>query len=850
MSIIIKGGTSNDLASVKPASTPAAATDPALVVTISPNTGSLPIGGSVSVSNFPATQPVSGTLTANIGTTNGLALDTSVNTLLKPASTLAAVTTLGSITSAVTVSQATAANLNATVVGVVTANAGTNLNTSALALDSSVNGISLLQGAATTGQKGVLHMGAVTTASPTYGTGTTSALSLTTAGALRVDASATSQPISGTVLVSSIAAALPTGANTIGAISNTSFIATQTTGTNLHTVVDSGAVTANIGTTNGLALDTSVNLLLKPASTLAAVTAITNTVTVKADTPANQTNALKVDGSAVTQPISAASLPLPTNASTSGLQSTGNGSLSSIDSKTPFLGITVSASSQPVVLASDSAAVPVQMAADKVASGSLTALNSTVIAATNGSGTAVVQLSGTWVGTVTFEGSNDNFATSQGIVAVSLSALAPFSATATINGFYSVISAGFAKVQARMSSYTSGTAVTAFNVSAGNRISVALQGNPANLLMTATQGPAGTGAWKVDGSGVTQPVSGTVVVSTLPSIPTGANTIGAISNTSFIATQTTGSNLHTVIDSGTVTANQGAAPWSENVTQYGGFAISTGVGASGTGIPRVTVANDSNILATQSGTWNISNISGTVSLPTGAATSALQSTGNSSLASIASASGTVAAGTAGTTSFLAGNVFNTTLPTLSSGQQAASQADSNGRMIVTNSPIDGAKTTYSTSATVVPTTAATDIFTITGSATKTIRVLKVKVSGVATTAQTISVFLLKRSTANSAGTSTAPQLVPHDSNSAAPTATVLGYTANPTTGTLVGNLRQDRFTFNLSTNTAQPPLVLDFGDRPGQAVVLRGVAQVLAFNLGGVSLAGGSVSLSIEWTEE
>lgn len=99
----------------------------------------------------------------------------------------------------------------------------------------------------------------------------------------------------------------------------------------------SGAITANVGTTNGLALDTSVNSLLKPASTLAAVTAvgsITSTVVVKADTAVNQTNALKVDGSATTQPVSAATLPLPTGAATSALQSTGNTSIASIDTKT------------------------------------------------------------------------------------------------------------------------------------------------------------------------------------------------------------------------------------------------------------------------------------------------------------------------------------------------------------------------------------------------------------------------------------------------------------------------------------------------------------------------------------
>jgi len=38
---------------------------------------------------------------------------------------------------------------------------------------------------------------------------------------------------------------------------------------------------------------------------------------------------------------------------------------------------------------------------------------------------------------------------------------------------------------------------------------------------------------------------------------------------------------------------------------------------------------------TQSGTWNLTNITGTVSLPTGAATSALQTSGNTSLSTIA-----------------------------------------------------------------------------------------------------------------------------------------------------------------------------------------------------------------------
>lgn len=89
-----------------------------------------------------------------------------------------------------------------------------------------------------------------------------------------------------------------------------------------------------------------------------------------------------------------------------------------------------------------------------------------------------------------------------------------------------------------------------------------------------------------------------------------------IGSGNYTVVQNTGSNLHIVVDSGsitssvtgTVTANQGGAPWSENITQFGGNAIVTGTGISGLGIPRVTVANDSNILATQSGTWNINTL--------------------------------------------------------------------------------------------------------------------------------------------------------------------------------------------------------------------------------------------------
>lgn len=63
--------------------------------------------------------------------------------------------------------------------------------------------------------------------------------------------------------------------------------------------------------------------------------------------------------------------------------------------------------------------------------------------------------------------------------------------------------------------------------------------------------------------------------------------------------------------SGTVAVTQSTSPWVSNITQFGGNNVVTGTGTSGVGIPRVTVSNDSNILATQSGAWTVTSNQGT-----------------------------------------------------------------------------------------------------------------------------------------------------------------------------------------------------------------------------------------------
>jgi len=131
----------------------------------------------------------------------------------------------------------------------------------------------------------------------------------------------------------------------------------------------SGTLTANIGTVGTLSTAAKQDLLLaelqlkadltetQPVS-IAASVAVTGPLT---DTQLRAT-AVPVSGTVSTGgltdtqiratplPVSNASLPLPAGASTSALQTTGNTSLSNIDTKVPALGQALAAASTPVVL--------------------------------------------------------------------------------------------------------------------------------------------------------------------------------------------------------------------------------------------------------------------------------------------------------------------------------------------------------------------------------------------------------------------------------------------------------------------------------------------------------------------
>lgn len=140
-----------------------------------------PVSGSVSVSNFPATQPVSGTVTVIQGTPGASAWKVDGSAVTQPVS--------GTFFQATQPVSGTFFQATQPVSGTVTANAGTGtFNTT--------DGNAIAQGSTTSGQKGFLELGAVTTAAPTYVTAQSAPLSLTVAGALRVDSSAVTQPVS------------------------------------------------------------------------------------------------------------------------------------------------------------------------------------------------------------------------------------------------------------------------------------------------------------------------------------------------------------------------------------------------------------------------------------------------------------------------------------------------------------------------------------------------------------------------------------------------------------------------------------------------------------------------------
>lgn len=163
-------------------------------------------------------------------------------------------------------------------------------------------------------------------------------------------------------------------------------------------------------------------------------------------------------------------------------------------------------------------------------------------------------------------------------------------------------------------------------------------------------------------------------------------------------------------------------------------------------------------------------------------------------------------------------------------------------------PVDGIRATYVASIASLSAAIASDLFSVVGSATKTVRISRVEISGIATTATATTLSLLKRSNAGTPGTPVAATVVPVDSGDSAATATSSGHTSSGSVGALVGSYRAQRVFVPL--NTSAPPYVSwDFGGRPAKSPVLRGTAERVTIN-SSVAVTGASWTIAVEFTEE
>jgi len=144
------------------------------------------------------------------------------------------------------------------------------------------------------------------------------------------------------------------------------------------------------------------------------------------------------------------------------------------------------------------------------------------------------------------------------------------------------------------------------------------------------------------------------------------------------------------------------------------------------------------------------------------------------------------------------------------------------------------------------------LFDICGSATKTVVIRAVQISGTASTLGTLNLNFIKTSTAPTGGTGGSITPVPADSNNAAATASVMAYTATPTPGTPVGTFLSFSQTFPTPTtggaaNVIPAPTSVPQGAQP---IVLRGTSQCAELQTSSSALTGMSMSVSVVWTEE
>lgn len=256
-------------------------------------------------------------------------------------------------------------------------------------------------------------------------------------------------------------------------------------------------------------------------------------------------------------------ISLPTGAATSANQTTANSTLSNIQAN--------QTNGTQITQVSSTVAAP-----DFTASGSLTAAcvtptscgaGSTVtLASVSALGNAILELQGTWAGTVIVEGSNDSGATwnSRSIIQTAPTQLSNTGVSA--NGYYRITGVGaYKQLRARMTVFTSGSATTVLNASIGTDVVGVVNTNPNNLIMSesATNAISTYGACVIGVTPATTPTdivtltgSATKVVTLTDMDISGTETTVLMRNFLLV--------LRSTADSGGTSATMAAVPHDPN----------------------------------------------------------------------------------------------------------------------------------------------------------------------------------------------------------------------------------------------------------------------------------------------
>jgi hypothetical protein len=148
-----------------------------------------------------------------------------------------------------------------------------------------------------------------------------------------------------------------------------------------------------------------------------------------------------------------------------------------------------------------------------------------------------------------------------------------------------------------------------------------------------------------------------------------------------------------------------------------------------------------------------------------------------------------------------------------------------------------------------------DVFEVIGATDVFMRVLRMGIATIQTTAGNNLWYIRKRSTLNSGGTPVVVPPIPHDSDDSAPNGTSNHYTLAPTAdGTLVGDVWGGRVNSPAAATAGVGGLIgveVDFIRMFGKPIVLRSASQSIAWSFNNVALPAGLTCIAYAtWTEE